>query len=103
MNKLWLLVKINALEMTGWNKWRYASTKKERVRAGLMLFGLLAVFIYVMFTSLMSNMLLKDALIAQHAERLLLVNGSLTGFLLCLFLSIYRAPAYLFRFKDMIF
>ncbi len=100
MNKLLLLVKINALEMTGWNKWRHANTKKEKIRAGVTLFGLLALFIYVMFTSLMSNMLLKDVLVAQNAERLLLVNGSLTGFLLCLFLSIYRAPAYLFRFKD---
>ncbi|WP_040760158.1 putative ABC transporter permease subunit [Ruminiclostridium cellobioparum] len=100
MNKTILLIKAQLINSSGINKLLKSSTKGEKLKAGL-LSGLIIFVILMIFVQMsMYAWVMSDFLAGKGALDILIIAGTALSMLVCLFMSIYKAPGYLFAFRD---
>ena len=100
MNKTILLIKAQLINSSGINKLLKSSTKGEKLKAGL-LSGLIIFVILMIFVQMsMYAWVTSDFLAGKGALDILIIAGTALSMLVCLFMSIYKAPGYLFAFRD---
>ncbi|MDF2985940.1 MAG: putative transporter, permease protein [Eubacterium sp.] len=100
MNNTILLIKAQLINSSGINKLLKSSTKGEKVKAGL--FGGMVLFvIFIIFVQMSMYAWVSSGFLAEKdALDVLIIAGTAISILICLFMSIYKAPGYLFAFKD---
>lgn len=100
MNNTKLLIKAQIINSFGINKLLRSSTKTEKLKAGLfaglMLFVIVMVFVQMTIYAWVTS----DFLAKMNMMNVLIITGTALSMLVCLFMSIYKAPGYLFAFKD---
>lgn len=100
MNSTILLIKAQLINSSGINKLLKSSTKGEKLKAGILA-GLILLVIFIMFVQMsMYAWITSDFLAGKGALDILIIAGAAISMLVCLFMSIYKAPGYLFAFRD---
>lgn len=100
MNKIWLLLKINLINIFGLNKVRQATSFKEKKKSytffllSILAFGVLFYYLY-----LYSDLLIEGYLIL-NVPYVLLVQMFVFASSFILFTTIYKTNGVLFNFKD---
>lgn len=100
MNNIILLIKAQLINSSGINKFLKSKTKGEKLKTGLLaaLMLLVAVLIFVQMS--LYAWVASGFLIKMNALNVLVITGLGLSMLICLFMSLYKAPAYLFAFRD---
>ena len=99
MNNLALLMKINILNLIGYNKLKNGGKKEKNKAVGMAL--LIALTTVILVTSGFSLCFyLSDFLIQINQIELLLIIGIIGCSFSTLFTSLYKASSYLFQSKD---
>lgn len=100
MNSTIFLIKAQLINSSGINKLLKSSAKGEKLKAGLFA-GMILFVILIMFIQMsMYAWLTSDFLAGKAALDVLIIAGTALSVLICIFMSIYKAPGYLFAFKD---
>ncbi|MFR9071260.1 MAG: putative ABC transporter permease subunit, partial [Paraclostridium sp.] len=99
MSNLVLLMKINILNLIGYNKLKNGGKKEKNKAVGMAL--LIALTTVILVTSGFSLCFyLSDFLIQINQIELLLIIGIIGCSFVTLFTSLYKASSYLFQSKD---
>lgn len=100
MNNTILLIKAQIINSLGINKLLKSSTKAEKFKKGLLSLLILFVIFIILVQMSMYAWVMSDFLAKENALDVLIITGIALSTLICLFMSIYKAPGYLFAFKD---
>lgn len=100
MNNTILIIKAQLINSLGLNKLLNSSTKGEKLKAVLFAAMILLVTVVIFIQMSMYAWLSSGFLSEKNALDVLLITGTALSMLVSLFMSIYKAPGYLFAFKD---
>lgn len=100
MNSLILLLKSNITNSWGINKALKSKSKAELAK--VIVLGIIIIYAAgtVLFSMFLMNFALADMLKKLNVLELLLSNTIISVSLVCIIMSIYKIPGYLFAFKD---
>lgn len=101
MNKLWVLLKANITANLGFNKVLHARDKKQKWKALGMTLLFLFLFVYLFVVLTVSSYAMAGELAKMGLLSLLLATAYLMGFMVSLFMTIYKASGFLFTSKDL--
>lgn len=100
MNEILLLIKINFMNLLGINEFRKTKSKGEKTKKVLIVIAVVYAFVAILVGSFALFFMLSDTLIMIGQLNILIILAFLLATISSLITTIFKAPGYLFDFKD---